>query len=207
MCVNLLGLGQDEASEGGFTVQRIWSNAAAAAGGDPCVPASASVYFNVAPETWLLTIPVGGTATFTADAFSSAPIASDWYVFGGDLNATQTNPSPYLTITVGGAKDTTTNNGKTVTFSVTLNQDPGSIQNYAQAAGATGLILSTNTDPAASNPTEAHYWPFLVVSPADALDSGLNTVDASEDIRRPHVQVSHKDLARFGNVFRATRLK
>jgi hypothetical protein len=210
MCVDLVGLGQDEATEAGFTVQRIWSNAAAAAGGDPCVPASASTYFNVAPETWLLTIPVGGSATFTADAFSTAPMASDFYVFGGDLNATsQTNLNPYLTIAFGGQQDTTAKNGDKITVTVTLNQDPGSIANYAQAGGATGLLIATNTDPAMSaNPTQEHYWPFLVVSPADAEDSGLDTVDASEDIRRgPHVQVSHKEVERFAKVLRSTRLQ
>jgi hypothetical protein len=206
MCVDLVGLGQDEATEAGFTVQRIWSNAAAAAGGDPCVPPSTNTYFNVAPETWLLTIPVGGSATFTADAFSSAPMSSDFYVLGADLNATMASANPYLTITFGGAKDTTAKNGDKVTVTVTLNQDPGSIANYATSGGATGLLVTTNTDPAATaSPSQAHYWPFLVVSPADAADSGLDTVDASEDLGRgPHVQVSRKELAHFASVFQAT---
>ena len=53
MCFDDLGLGQDEDGRGGFTVQRIWSNAAAAAEQRPCVPALSRPYFNVAPEQWL----------------------------------------------------------------------------------------------------------------------------------------------------------
>jgi hypothetical protein len=206
MCVDFIGLGQDEATEGGFTVQRIWNNAAAATGGDPCVPASTAIYFNAAPEQWLQTVPIGSSATFNAIAFSSAAMA-DWFVFGGDLNATQTDANPYLTITVNGGKIATVKNGDTITVSVTLNQDPGTIANYATAGGATGLLLSSNTDPSASNPTEAHVWPFLVVSPGSAADAGLVGVDASEDLpRTPHAQVAHAQLAHFAQLFREGRL-
>ena len=201
MCVDFLGLGQDEATEDAFTVQRIWSNSAAAAGGDPCVPASTSAtpYFNAAPETWLLTIPVGGSTTFTADAFSSAAMSS-WVLAGYDLNATQTVANPYLTITIGGAKTANVNNGDKVTVSVTLNQDPGTSAGYSQQGGAPGLVLSLNN---ATNPTAGHYWPFLVVSPADAIDSGLNTVDASEDMPlRPMVKITHQQLEHLREVMR-----
>jgi hypothetical protein len=199
MCVDFLGLGQDETTEGGFTVQRIWNDKAAAAGGDPCVPASTATYFNVAPETWLLTMAVGSTQTFSAVAFSTAQMAN-WTVLGGDLNATQTDANPYLTITINGGKSATVNNGDTVTVGVTLNQDPGSLANITQALGATGLILSANN---INNPTAAHVWPFLVVTPADAADAGLVGVDASEDMpSRPPVKISQRQLAHFAEVFR-----
>ena len=66
-----------------YTVQRTWSNAAAMASHDPCVPALANeVYFNAVPElndtitiggmfTMLgVQIPVGQTKTIDLDLFS-----------------------------------------------------------------------------------------------------------------------------------------
>lgn len=44
--------------EGDWTYQRVWSNRAAATGGDPCVPSLAEPYFNTsAPEEWYSTLP------------------------------------------------------------------------------------------------------------------------------------------------------
>jgi hypothetical protein len=204
LCLDFLGLGQDATTEGGFTVQRIWSNAAAAAGGDPCVPAVADTYFNVAPETWLLATDVGGSATFTADAFSTAAIA-DWNVEGYDLNATSAaNLSPYLAITVNGAQRTTVKNGDKVAVKVTLKQDPSNLSAYDATLGAVGLLVSYNGDP--TNPktaTAGHFWPFLVTSNADAVDSGLNTADAAaeEPIRPPPLRMTRDARANLARAF------
>ncbi len=76
---------------GNYMVQRIWSNAAAAAGHDPCVPAPDGPYFNAAPELGgvsimtgngaILTIgdsiAVGSSKEITFDLFSDAP-SDDW---------------------------------------------------------------------------------------------------------------------------------
>jgi hypothetical protein len=203
LCLDFLGLGQDATTEGGFTVQRIWSNAAAAAGGDPCVPGVADTYFNVAPETWLLTTDVGGSPTFTADAFSSAA-TPDWTVIGYDLNATSaTNLSPYLAITLNGAKSATVKNGDKVAVSVTLKQDPSNLSNYNGTLGAVGLLVSFNgTDPKAA--TVGHFWPFLVTSHADAVDAGLNTADAAaaaEPIHPPPFRMTREARANFARAF------
>jgi hypothetical protein len=76
-----------------YYVQRIWSNAAALAGHDPCVPADAPVYFNSAanlPDT--VTLPFGGfttqgvkvltgdTATVEIDLFSDGATSGPWTV-------------------------------------------------------------------------------------------------------------------------------
>jgi hypothetical protein len=179
LCEDILGLGQDQATEDGFTVTRVWNNAAARAGGDPCVPASTAVYINAAPETWLVKIEVGASATLVADAFSSAP-AADWLVFGGDLNATESDRNPYLTITVNGARTATVNNGDRVTVRVTLNQDPANLPDYSQSFGATGLLISSDNR---AHPTVAHFWPFLVVTPSGAAASGLGNVDPTQKAR------------------------
>jgi hypothetical protein len=78
-----------------YTVQRTWSNAAAAAGNDPCVPpAPGEVYFNSVPVmTDMITtsvlgpsipflgarVPTGGQTTIDVDLFSLGPVGP-WQV-------------------------------------------------------------------------------------------------------------------------------
>jgi hypothetical protein len=175
MCQDLTGLNQDQAGEGGFVVQRSWSNAQAAAGHDPCVPAAARTnpYFNVAPASsaQILQVDVGKTVTFEADAFSDAPVA-DWYVTGLDFAGTAANPNPYLTIKVNGSQQTTTNNGRKVTVSVTLNKDPAPFLKTTNFPGATGILASMNGNSYAVTTIE-HIWPFVVTTPAEAKTEGL----------------------------------
>jgi hypothetical protein len=92
----------------GFVVQRSWSNAAAAAGHDPCVPVLTSnqPYFNAQPllggaspdpstDYWVkgLEIPPGGEATIPLRLFSDAP--SDAPKERWELSAAE-EPNPHL---------------------------------------------------------------------------------------------------------------
>jgi hypothetical protein len=73
-------------------VQKTWSNAAARAGQDPCVPAAPSPpYFNSMPaldvisvgsgyETHGLLIPLGSSRTIDLDLFSAGTVAGGWTV-------------------------------------------------------------------------------------------------------------------------------
>lgn len=73
-----------------YTVQRSWSNAAAAASHDPCVPSVGGPYFNSSPvfpdmvdigggmTTEAVIIPVGGSKTIEVDLFSDADTGADW---------------------------------------------------------------------------------------------------------------------------------
>jgi hypothetical protein len=85
----------------GYAVQRIWSNAAASAGHDPCVPAVAPAYFNVAadaPDAFF--DPYAGTTvegvaiqphqsrTIDVHLVSDGPTDA-WQVTGVDPNAAQ----------------------------------------------------------------------------------------------------------------------
>jgi len=87
--------------EVGYLVQRSWSNAAAAASHDPCVPAANPVYFNSAPllsDTISLgiggqtikikgvKIPIGSTKTVEIDLFSDAKTSGPWTVKAYDYN-------------------------------------------------------------------------------------------------------------------------
>jgi len=109
-----------EASMSTYMVQRIWSNKAAAAGQDPCVPTLAPAqepyYFNAMPElqaiqahyqgatlpTLGLQIPVGQSATLTLDLFSTSSTApNDWQISAVDGNQYLTGGSAGLTFSSG----------------------------------------------------------------------------------------------------------
>jgi hypothetical protein len=96
----------------GFThrVQRVWSNAAARAGGDRCVPAPAEPYFASTPalrddvtisipipgatplRTKGVKIPVGESRTIDV-ALSSTAVGDPWTVFAADLRAETGEPT------------------------------------------------------------------------------------------------------------------
>jgi hypothetical protein len=100
----------------GSAVQRAWSNRAARAGTNPCVPAPKGVYFNAAPvlddavvigfgsagaADWSSTtkgvrIPVGGSKKVEIDLFSDAPVAP-WRVRAFDV-AAATGADPELAL-------------------------------------------------------------------------------------------------------------
>jgi hypothetical protein len=55
-----------------FYVQRIWSNRAAASGGDPCAPASTDPYFRIDASPQVIQLSAGESATFTFSAWATA---------------------------------------------------------------------------------------------------------------------------------------
>lgn len=90
----------------GYQVQRTWSNAAAAAGHHPCVPApapSTQPYFNTVPvlaedvdvgfghgqaaPSKGVKIPVGKSKTIELDLFSDAPTSGPWTITATDTSA------------------------------------------------------------------------------------------------------------------------
>ena len=77
--------------EGGFAVQRAWSNRAARAGHDPCVPASAQApYLALVPQTPTVRLAApGATATIRLDAASDRDVAAAWAVSAIDLTGRQ----------------------------------------------------------------------------------------------------------------------
>jgi hypothetical protein len=110
--------------EGAFWYQRNWSNAAAAAGGDPCVPAAPTPYFSVSPAAgWTAATP-GQIVSVPLDGWSTGPI-DDWQVTGSVERA-----SPGLiyrwqivgatTVKLGGKTYATVNNGRRAQLEVTF---------------------------------------------------------------------------------------
>jgi hypothetical protein len=189
LCIDPFLLDQDETAEGSFTVQRIWSNTHAAQGLDPCNPIpTTEVYFNAAPNQSYFVLDVGSSITFDVNAFSTGK-RSDWTLTVQDWSDLASTSSPtYLDFTVAGAVDhgmgpeIQVNNGTTVSVTMTLKMDPGSLPTNE----ADGSIITFSGS--SSSPTAAHFWPFVVLSPADALDAGLDatlTTGSAEEPRRP----------------------
>ncbi|MGH7328672.1 MAG: hypothetical protein ACREJX_10015, partial [Polyangiaceae bacterium] len=137
-----------DTTESGFTVQRIWSNKAAKASHDPCVPAPAGdVYFNVAPNKETISAKVGQTVTIPLTAFSDAPI-DNWTLSGRDTSA-QFGGTSVLSFAFD---KTTVNNGTKITMSVTVTAAPD-----PQFGGAALFSISSKSG------TTSHKWPGAII--------------------------------------------
>lgn len=175
MCVDFFGLNQDQTSDAAFTVQRIWSNAQAASGVDPCNPIpSGDLYFNAAPEgTAFFVVGVGQSQTFYVDAFAQSGMGS-WTLTAQDWSDSSV---AYLSFSIAGATSTSAgpqipvSDGSRVALTMTLLADPGPLV----SGEADGAIISLAGDP--TSPTRAHFWPIAVMSPQDAVASGISTSD------------------------------
>jgi len=153
-------------SEIGYVVQRSWSNAAATAGKEPCVPVPASEvpYFNASPRlpddvsltigtTKGVVVPVGQSKTIELDLFSSAALSGPMTVSiqsfgggggGGGGGAPATPPVSF-------ALDKTTGvNGDKISVTVTSNAAAVS------RLGATTFVITSAAG------TEKHYWAGVV---------------------------------------------
>ncbi len=96
-------------------VQRVWSNASAAAGHGPCEPDAPSPYFNsgvVMPDTISslnspigpftsrgVKIPIGQSKTLEVDLYSDGPTSGPWTVKGVDLSSAFFASPPSLQLT------------------------------------------------------------------------------------------------------------
>ena len=147
-----------------YTVQRIWSNKAAAAGKDPCVPApKGSVFFNTTPldledvavdlsslggsiaTTKGYKVAVGETRTIALGLYSEAA-TSAWDIratAGGIASRSQSNVELALDIESG-------QNGQKAYLTITVNE-----------AGKTGSELISIVSTKGST---SHYMPILIAS-------------------------------------------
>ena len=139
--------------ERGFQYQRVWSNGAASAGGDPCVPAIAQPYLNVsAPKGWYATdgsgradIPLTGWSTARIDDWGLGSEVYDPTVMGW----TVTIQSQRM-VTVNGKSRPAINNGETITLSVTA--PPGAARGSFQ-----GFVIYSY--PTAPGGDDYHMFP------------------------------------------------
>jgi hypothetical protein len=146
-----------------YTLQRSWSNAQAAAGHDPCVPALQNeVYFNSTPvlddpvsltlmgqttATKGVHIGVGQTKTIDVDLWSDAALHQQWAVAALDLSSGAGGPAELqLKLDAPGGS-----NGQKVHLAITvLRADP---------LGFEVFLLGSSLGPA------LHYWVGLVATP------------------------------------------
>jgi hypothetical protein len=132
-------------TDNGYTLARVWSNSAAAAGTDPCVPLPANPlpYFNVSiTPAAIPTVAAGTTLTYQLVGWSLAPVP-DWGL--------STQVGPYSTFAPSTQLNVDTmNNGGTATL--TLIVPPGT----PSGSVADVLVLSQ------LNSSETAYWPVAV---------------------------------------------
>jgi hypothetical protein len=147
--------------EGGYTYQRGWSNVAAAAGGDPCVPAypNAKYYNASAPQPWYM-VAAGGSVTIPLTGFASGP-TGDWALESQPLSSSPTGFAASVTSATNFIAQMgmfpTTNNGRTATLTVTA-------PTVASGSWAVFGIGSVPLPPA-SGGDSVHVWPVGVYVP------------------------------------------
>lgn len=133
--------------ENGWSFQRIWSNSAAAAGGDPCVPLATgeTAYWNASPPTSQVhTVAAGQTIQIAITGWSTAPVASWPLSQGYDYNGDDFDP-------VASLSTSTLNNGETATLTLTVPTGTGS--------GLYGTVFVY------SDANQDDGWPVTIVTP------------------------------------------
>jgi hypothetical protein len=128
-------------------VQRSWSDRAAAAGTDPCVPVPLNPYFDsmaVLPDTVTLSyygtptttkgvlIPIGSTKTIDVQLFSTAATSGPWTVTAYDLNDYLGNTAN----TTVSLDQSTGSNGDVLHLTITVNSKD------AQLGGEAFVLVS-----------------------------------------------------------------
>jgi hypothetical protein len=167
--------GADGGNDGGsFVVQRTWSDQAAEADGDPCVPAIPTVpYFNAAPDlsgrvelypdpvthptsflrTTGVRVPVGQSVTIAVRLFATSPRPT-WYVQFYELTATGAPNTLQATWDKPTATGNTSGNNGDVRHLTITAMAPGPL------GGAEFALYSSDTDDV-NAPTYTSWFGFV----------------------------------------------
>lgn len=136
---------QDEpdVNEGGYMLQRIWSNQAAMAGASPCLPIPpGEQFFDVTVDPPMpVTVAAGKSATFKLTGWSQT-MMNNWKLTSRPSFYTQFDPQASLPAS-------TLNNGKVVT--VTLHVP------FSAASGQEGTVQIFSG-------TTGHFWPLTIIA-------------------------------------------
>ncbi len=102
-------------AEGGYTqLQRVYSNTAAAAGGDPCVPATGPYYAaDVEPQTWVA-VAAGSSTNFSVVGWSTAAVPA-WALSAQSYITSPQTFNPQTSLTAG-----MLDNGQSATLTVSV---------------------------------------------------------------------------------------
>jgi hypothetical protein len=147
-------------------VQRIWSNTAAAKGGDPCVPSTSAPYFNTSAAAGWYPVSAGGSVDIPLLGWSTAP--TDNWVAGAYVIQYQNLGDPLLTLTTDLGEQTFTdptcqftrpvmnnNVAGVLNVAVPSNQQPG---DFAVIAIESNQPLSSTCYFTPSNGDLYHLW-------------------------------------------------
>jgi hypothetical protein len=132
------------------------------------VPAG-EVYFNAFPVVSVVGVDVGQSVAVEIDALADGPMGA-WRVTAEDWTDPATR---YLSFAIGGATQTDAGpalamkSGDRTTLTVTLLADPAN----APAGEADAVLVSRDVNGGVV--TRGHVWPFVVLTPAEAKDAGL----------------------------------
>jgi hypothetical protein len=142
-------------TESEWTYQRIWSTTAAAAGGDPCVPALTVPYFSTSPAADWTQVVAGTTVKIALTGWSTAP-RNDWYVYaispGDGIDISVASPRQ---TTLNGAVYNAINNGEPATLTVTVSK---------ARAGTWAVIRLINRSTEEGGDID-HVWPVGIFVP------------------------------------------
>ena len=170
LCVDILGetqgsphdVFQATTASGSFTVQRMWSVGAAAAGGDPCLPIGPddTPYFNlaIAPGAATQIMTVGSQVTFEADAFSTAPLGA-WNILSFDWSSYFAGTASAISISFAGEDGgvaPSAMNGDKVMVTLKLNSMPTT--QIAQGVNGVVFLLVSQSG------NTLHTWPGAVIA-------------------------------------------
>lgn len=136
--------GVSHATEGGWALTRVWSNSAAAAGSDPCLPspAFAGAYYDAGIVNEALSVAPGHSVQTEVDCYSFGPLPAPMAL---EVWVSQGSPLKF------GFDKKTCSNGDKVTMTVSAPQyvSHGTDYDYELAA-VLGSVRST--------PPDSHYW-------------------------------------------------
>lgn len=124
--------------EGGTTYQRVWSNAAAMAGGDPCLPALDEPYYSVTtPSSWV-EVPAGATTVVPVVGWSTGA-RRDWFVSVGSTSWTGR-----FTASFGTAQSVRINDGRSSGLSITAPMVPGQFAVFHLYSSPMGYVTTAS---------------------------------------------------------------
>ncbi len=152
--------------DGGFYYQRIFSNQAAALGGDPCVPAIPTPYFNVTTNGWYPTTT--GEVSIPITGWSVGTVA-DWELAWGSGPHTTSLSAPTASISCPDTVFLTRssfcamNNGRTAMLHVVLPPGAGS-QTYFSIR-VFSFRIDANGQTGGPGEDYTHRWIFGVYVP------------------------------------------
>lgn len=138
--------------EGGFVYQRSWSLAAAAAGGDPCVPALAEPYYSASAASDWITVPAGTTTMVPITGWATGP-RGDWSV-----TVMRTNWAGDLGASFGATNTVRIHDGQVQMLSISAPMIPGQFAVFRLRSSPNGYVATSGGGTELPVPASGDIW-------------------------------------------------